>query len=232
MKKHLGFATLAALLFAPAIVDAAPITVDDLKTNFNGGTITVNGGGIKTDSPGVSGAGILGTRVGSVNSTDNGSGTSTASFAIGGGTAAIGTNSTVTAATFTLTYTFSPLNLTNAGSIGITIGNFDQSDLNPGTPNVKVTVVDPQGTNNLGPQNITGNGAINFALGGLPANQTDGVTQLVFTFTLQGRGQDFTLTSDNGGITIREIPEPASLAVFGLMAVAGGVWYRRRRAAA
>ena len=222
------FRTLLAaaltLAFASS-ASAAPMTVD----NFTTSVFVLQLGLGTTSSASQSGAGILGSRIVTVNNTLVANPSDFAAVNIAGGTAGLGStggnNTTNSFTSFeTLSYTFSMTDLSGFSAM-LTVFAFDA-----GTPTGPVVLTvrltdTSSGLQTLAPININGNGPLTIPFGSVDRDQA---TNITFQFQLNN-GADLTLT--NGGIRLLEsspVPEPATIATLGLMGLFGGYFARRK----
>jgi hypothetical protein len=220
-----GFAAVA-LLFLPQGAQAQ-ITVDDFLTQLAGGS--TGAGGLLSSavaaplsSGAQAGAGILGSRMATVDNLAPLTGNSSIQIS-GGGTASLATSADNSSGSeISLNYAFGALDLSAFPGIVFNVTNFDLGGA--AAPTLMTTLTDTSsGAQMLAQITITGNGPVIVPFGAVDRNQT---TNLNFKFTLND-GDDFVIT--NEGIRIpQEVPEPASLLVWGGLAV-GGLWYARRK---
>jgi len=132
----------------------------------------------------------------------------------------------------TANYTFSPVSLSGANSLGMDFTFIDGGVGNPTTMSMLLTVHTSTGdlTKTVVFPNVSSLTAFNVPLTGLAGVGTLGsTTGIAFTFNnINDPGVDFILTNQNGGIRIFDTPEPASLATFGLIGLVSAVVVRRK----
>jgi len=205
----------------------ADIIVDTLTTGITGGNVTAlsNSSAFQVDPAGS----FLGQRTTTVSLGVTGNAADFARASVSGGVASFGTTIAppgTGTANFSLLYNgFGSLNLTNFTSVDL------QTAHDPaGTASISLFINGSQvGATQVIPSTAGPNfGPTSFALGATPRSN---VTSIEFKVVSTNNADAF-LGVDNGGIRIREAPEPTSIAIFGIFAVGGYVVARRRRQAA
>lgn len=216
---------LLALVAASTPASAAVINLDNFTTAMSGVDAVAPGVLTATGNSKTSGGNVgthLGTRTVTLSENNVISANSqiTGNFLLG-----MSTGSGITSATTTLLYNaFGNLNLTANNGISLNVSFF-----NAGTPAVNPTVTatltDNGGDRVLGPIAFNSTGALFIPFG---AVDRDVVTAIKLVFNLQN-GTDVTIDAKNGVIiTETPVPEPMTLAAFGVMTLVGGVYGRRK----
>jgi len=221
------------LLFTAGSVQAAPIVVDNLTELFTGGNASggaqLSADNNNTDVSNTQGpsANFIGLRTGSVTNTGPGIISST-DMAISAGILAFSTGTLSTAGTGYLLYDTTPgVNLAAGGTIDFNFGTFNLgTDLNPLT--LSVTLADTSTSQQVFAPPISSTGLVQIPLSSFNAVDKTNIQSIRIDFSTTGRGIDFSLNNQGGGIIIQEIPEPASIALWGVLGIAGA-WYARRR---
>jgi hypothetical protein len=215
------------------VVNAADITVDDFSATTlppGAGIGSLNQSGVGTTGPFPDGpnAGVLGGYRTITNQVT----------ATGGG---INANMTIQTGPQTLSYN------TDSGVAGILTLLYDANgvglfaDFSGGTsldlpfsaidlPGLVVMATLSDGTNSFTQSSgalAAGAQTVSFPLSGFTGVDLSNVQSVKLVFDA-ANSQDFTLSGPGGIIIVQEIPEPASLALWGVIGIAGA-WYTRRR---
>jgi len=215
----------------------ADIILDGFGTPLNPALLAVaSAGGGPAFSTGTSqtGSDFLGTRTPTVAyASSTGTLPGNATMQVNGGSLILGLSSAQqippinNTGTYTLAYTnFGTLNLSGFTSVDLFVSGFD-AGTPPGTVTATVNWTDTSSGAHSASQVISGTGAVSVFFGGQDRDQVTSISVVISA----PNGGDENLSAANGGIRIREtpVPEPTSIALFGLATIGGGFWAARRR---
>jgi len=230
MKSLFRVALALCLGFVTVTSAKADVIIDGFGTPLSGGSVAsgvLTSSGASVSSGSNSGGDILGNRLASVSS--SGSGSSSMQIDSGLKNLILGTTAATTNGTYTLKYNgFGSQNLSAANSVDLNVAFYN----NGGAGFITTAKLDwldtVTGAHTSGLVNIPTTGTLSLPFGGFGRSQ---VTDLTLTFNLT-QGADVTFGNSGVRIPGLEVPEPTSLALFGVIAVGGYVVARRRRQAA